>query len=1057
MNRSPSTARFAALADRLTGDLLVDDLTRTIYSTDASEYQERPLAVALPRTEADVRELVRFAAEQRVGLIPRAAGTSLAGQVVGSGIVVDAGRHLNRILAVDVERRTVRVQPGVVRNALNQHLAPLGLFFGPETSTAAWAMIGGMVGNNSCGSNSIAYGSTRDHLIRARGFLADGSEVTFGPLSAEEFAEKVAGPDSLETRIYREIHDLLGNPTNRRLVRDSYPRPEVTRRNTGYALDALMEASCFDQVFDSRGERPFNFCRLLAGSEGTLFFGIEYELNLIPLPPPGALLVVHCGTVDEALRATLVAMRHRHKPDRSRMPACLDSANACVLTACELIDKKILDCTKDNAEQSRNRSFVVGDPGSILVVEVKHADREAVAAKLRVIEDELRGAGLGYAYPVLFGADGDKVWELRRAGQGLVNNVPGDAKPREIVEDTAVAVEDLPAYIAEFDQLLAEKYGIECIHYAHAGAGELHLRPLFDLRTPAGLAMFRDVATDVAALVKKYRGSLSGEHGDGRLRGEFIRAMVGDECFGLLERVKRLFDPQGIFNPGKIIDTPPMDTSLRILPGEPEPHHDTVFRFADTGGVLRAAEKCTGVGQCRKSAAMGGTMCPSYMATRDEQHTTRARANVLRQALSSTREAANPWAQPEIADVMDLCLSCKACKSECPSNVDMARLKAEWQQHLHDTQGVPLRSRLIAGSAAAMRWASLAPWAYNFAVSAPGVSHLLKRFMGFAAGRSLPHLHRTTLTAWLKRRGKSGQAPFDFRGGKFSTCRIRPQAQQDEILLPRSEAQQDEILSLRLKAHQDEISSHGSPVPANGRVHLFVDEFTDTLDVPLGMKAVELLEALGYEVVVPRHVDSGRAQLSKGLVRDARNLAAKNVELLADIVTDDAPLVGIEPSAILGFRDEYPDLVPERLADAAKQLAGRTLLIDEFLAREAARGRITAASFTDQPRQIKLHGHCHQKALSSLAATVQALSLPRNFSVETIPSGCCGMAGSFGYEREHFELSMQIGELVLLPAVRDAAADVIIAAPGTSCRHQIKDGTGRTALHPVEILHAALA
>jgi len=1045
---------MAALALRLDGDLLVDDLTRTIYSTDASEYQERPLAVALPKTEADVRELVRFAAENRVGLIPRAAGTSLAGQVVGSGIVVDAGRHLNRILAIDVQRRTVRVQPGVVRNTLNQQLAPLGLFFGPETSTAAWAMIGGMVGNNSCGSNSIAYGSTRDHLVRVRGFLADGSEVTFGPLTCEEFAEKVAGPDSLETRIYREIHGLLGDPANRHLIRESYPRPEVTRRNTGYALDALMDASCFDQVFDSRGERSFNFCRLLAGSEGTLFFGVDYELGLIPLPPPGALLIVHCGSVDEALRGTLVAMRHRRRRDASRMPACLDSENECVLTACELIDKKILDCTKDNTEQSRNRSFVVGDPGAILVVEVKHADRGAVAAKLHQIEQELRSEGLGYAYPVLFGADGDKVWELRRAGQGLVNNVPGDAKPREIVEDTAVAVEDLPAYIADFDRLLAEKYGVECIHYAHAGAGELHLRPLFDLRTPAGLAMFRDVATDVAALVKHYRGSLSGEHGDGRLRGEFIRTMVGDECFGLLEQVKRLFDPQGIFNPGKIIDTPPMDTSLRILPGESEPHHDTVFRFADTGGVLRAAEKCTGVGQCRKSAAMGGTMCPSYMATRDEQHTTRARANVLRQALSSTRDAANPWTQPEIADVMDLCLSCKACKSECPSNVDMARLKAEWQQHLHDERGVPLRSRLIAGSAAAMRWASLAPWAYNFAVSAPGVSHLLKRFMGFAAGRSLPHLHSTTLRAWLERREKSGQVPAAYRGGKLSTCRIRPRAQQYAISSPRSEAQQDAISSPRSEAQHDAISSPRAKL--NGRVHLFVDEFTDTLDVPLGMKAVELLEALGYEVVVPRHVDSGRAQLSKGLVREARDLAAKNVELLADVITDDAPLVGIEPSAILGFRDEYPDLVPERLAAAAKRLAGRTFMIDEFLSREAALGRITADAFTDQPSRIKLHGHCHQKALASLEPTVAVLSLPRNATVEVIPSGCCGMAGSFGYEREHFELSMQIGELVLFPAVRDAASDTIIAAPGTSCRHQIKDGTGRTALHPVEILHAAL-
>jgi FAD/FMN-containing dehydrogenase/Fe-S oxidoreductase len=980
-------AALQPLAARLDGELLVDDLSRTIYSTDASEYQERPLAVALPRSEADVRELVRFAAARRIGLIPRAAGTSLAGQVVGGGIVVDAGRHLNRIVALDAARGTVRVQPGVVRNALNQFLAPHGLFFAPETSTAAWAMIGGMVGNNSCGSNSIAYGSTRDHLVTARGYLADGSEATFGPLSTAEFAAKCDGPDTLETQLYRGIRDLLGDPANRRTIRDSFPRPEVTRRNTGYALDALMDASCFDPA----AEKPFNFCRLLAGSEGTLFFGVEFELHCIPLPPPGALLCLHCETVDEALRSTLVAMRHRP-------------------TACELIDKKILDCTRDNREQAKNRSFVVGDPGAVLVVEVRDADRTRLEAALRAIESDLRAAGLGFAYPLLFGDEGQKVWELRRAGQGLVNNLPGDAKPREIVEDTAVAVADLPAYIAEFDRMLAEKYGIDCIHYAHAGAGELHLRPLFDLKSPAGLKMFRDVATDVAALVKKYRGSLSGEHGDGRLRGEFIRTMVGDECFALLERVKRLFDPQGILNPGKIIDTPPMDASLRVIPGGPgeaaaEPHHETVFRFADTQGVLRAAEKCTGVGQCRKSHLMGGTMCPSYMATRDEQHTTRARANVLRQALAATRDTANPWNNPDLADVMDLCLSCKACKSECPSNVDMARLKAEWEQHWHDTHGVPLRSRLIAGFANAMGWASLAPWLYNFVVSAPGLSTAVKRLMGFAPRRSLPHLPATTLKAWLRR---------------------RPPRRGPAV--------------------------HGSA----GRVHLFCDEFTDTLDAPIGIKAVELLEALGYEVVIPAHGPSGRAQFSKGLVREARELAARNVEWLSDVVTDDAPLVGIEPSAILGFRDEYPDLVPEPLAAATRRLAARTFLIDEFLAREAAQGRITADRFTARPRTIKLHGHCHQKALASLDATVAILSLPRNHTVEVIPSGCCGMAGSFGYEREHFDLSMQIGELVLFPAVRGAALNTLIAAPGTSCRHQILDGTGRTALHPVEILHAAL-
>ena len=979
-----STAAWRELAERLEGELRLDSVARTIYATDASEYQERPLAVALPKNEADVGELVRFAAAHRVPLVPRGAGTSLAGQVVGGGIVVDMGRHLNRIVALDTASRRVRVQPGVVRNDLNRVLAAHGLFFAPETSTASWAMIGGMVGNNSCGSNSIAWGTTRDHLVRTRGFLADGSEATFGPLTAAEFTAMCAGPDTLETRLYRLARDLFADAATRQTIQAAFPRPEVTRRNTGYALDALMDAAPLDPA----SHKPFNFSKLLAGSEGTLFLGVEYELKLIPLPPPGELLCVHCRDVDEALRATLVVMR----PDRD--PA----ARA---TACELIDDKILLCTKENRAQARNRSFVVGDPGAVLVVEMQDADEATLAARLHGLERELREAGLGSAYPLLFGADAHKVWELRRAGQGLINNLPGDKKPREIVEDTAVAVADLPAYIAEFDRLLAEKYGIDCVHYAHAGAGELHLRPLFDLRSPEGLAMFRAVATDVAALVKKYRGSLSGEHGDGRLRGEFIRSMVGDEVYGIFRRVKHAFDPHAIFNPGKIVDAPPMDTSLRILPGDPEPQHATLFRFAEAGGILRAAEKCSGVGQCRKPAAAGGTMCPSYMATLDEDHTTRARANVLRHALADPKEA-DPWSRPELAAVMDLCLSCKACKSECPANVDMARLKAEWEQHRHDAAGVPWRSRLVAGSAVMLRQAAIAPWAYNFAVTAPGISTLVKRVLGFAQARSLPRLPGTTLRRWWRQRG----------GG-----------QGDGRL---------------------------------GRVHFFADEFTDTLDARIGIKAVELLERLGWEVVIPTHVDSGRAAFSKGLVREARELAARNVELLAGVVSAEEPLVGVEPSAILSFRDEYPDLVPERLVSQAATLASGVLLLDEFLARAAEAGTIGPDAFTDDSRRVLVHGHCHQKALSSVDHTTKILSLPQNYSVELIPSGCCGMAGSFGYEREHFDVSMRIGELVLFPAVRAAPADVLLAAPGTSCRHQIADGTGRQALHPAEILHAAL-
>jgi FAD/FMN-containing dehydrogenase/ferredoxin len=681
---------LAALAVRLTGELHHGEGMRRLYATDASEYQEMPVAVAFPRSEADVRELIAFANEHRIGLIPRTAGTSLAGQVVGNGIVIDLGRHLNRILATDAVARRVRVQPGVVRNELNLCLKPHGMFFTPETSTANRAMIGGMIGNNSCGANSIVYGTTREHLVSARGFLSDGSEVTFGPLTSTEFNAKCAGPDTLETKIYRAVRDVLGDAKNRRLVRDNFPKPTVTRRNTGYALDRLMECNVFDPEFD----KPFNVCQLLAGSEGTLFLGVEFELNIEPLPPAGALMCAHFATVQDSLHATLIAMRHRP-------------------FGCELIDRHILECTKSNLEQVKNRFFVVGDPGAVLVIEVRLEKREAIEAVMRTMEAELRAAGLGYAFPVLWGDDANKVWDLRRAGQGLMMNVPGDAKPREVVEDTAVAFEDLPAYIAEFDALMRGKYGVSSVYYAHAGAGELHTRPLFDLKTPEGLKFFRGIATDVAALVKKYRGSLSGEHGDGRLRGEFIPFMVGSECYAMMRRVKETFDPLGVFNPGKIIDTPPMDTSLRHGPDHPTPDYKTVFNFSATQGVLRAAEKCNGVGECRKSHLMGGTMCPSFMATRNEQDTTRARANMLRHVLTEARDGMNAWDSEQVKGVMDLCLSCKGCKSECPSNVDVARLKAEWQQHYYDANGVPFRARLVTNFTKSMRLASLVPALYT--------------------------------------------------------------------------------------------------------------------------------------------------------------------------------------------------------------------------------------------------------------------------------------------------------------------------------------------------------
>ncbi len=986
MRRTPAssgdqlvTTELHQLAIELEGELHLDAAMRRLYSTDASEYQEMPLAVALPKNEADLRRLLAFAVHRGVGVIPRAAGTSLAGQVVGNGIVVDIGRHLNRILSYDPTTRRVRVQPGVIRDELNLFLKPHGVFFTPETSTANRAMVGGMVGNNSCGANSIVYGATRDHLVSARGYLSDGSEATFSPLTREGFASKCAAPDSLETRIYRCVRDLLGDAGNRALIRENFPKPTVTRRNTGYALDQLLD----NVVFDPASATPFNLCRLIAGSEGTLFLGVEFELNCEPIPPAGALMCVHFPSVVDSLQAAVIVMKHRP-------------------FGCELIDRHILECTKSNLTHAKNRFFVQGDPGAVLVVEIRHADRAHIETEMAAIEAELRTAGLGYAFPVLWGDDCARVWDLRRAGQGLMNIVQGDAKPREIVEDTAVAIEDLPAYITEFDALMKGKYGISCVYYAHAGAGELHTRPLFNLKTPEGLAMFRAIATDVAVLVKKYRGSLSGEHGDGRLRGEFIKFMVGEACYMMMRRVKETCDPHNILNPGKVIDTPPMDSHLRHAVGHVEPDYKTIFDFSATQGVLRAAEACTGVGECRKTHLSGGTMCPSYMATRNEQDSTRARANMLRQVLTHPRDVANPWDSEEVKGVMDLCLSCKACKSECPSNVDVARLKAEWQQHYYDTHGVPLRSRFIAGFSRTMFLAALVPGAYNWAVTSPRVSGWIKRLAGFAPSRSLPTLYRTTLTAWHARFANPRR--FNY---------------------------------------------------TNGRVFLFCDEFTNYNDTRVGIQAVELLNRLGYEVMIPKHVESGRAHFSKGLVRDAQKIAIRNVELLADVVTDAMPLIGIEPSAILGFRDEYLSLMPDHLKAAAQTLAKRALLVDEFIAREAEAGRITSAAFVPGSRVIRLHGHCHQKALSSMVPTVRMLELPVGYKVTMIPSGCCGMAGSFGYETEHFDVSQKIGELVLFPAVRSTPLATLIAAPGTSCRHQIKDATGRPALHPVEILREA--
>ena len=968
--------KLKQLAVVLEGQLFHDTTMRTLYATDASAYREMPLAVAIPKSVADIKKLIHFAHQEKTSLIPRTAGTSLAGQVVGNGIIVDVSRHFTKILELNKEENWVRVQPGVVRDELNLFLKPHGLVFGPETSTANRAMIGGMVGNNSCGSNSVVYRSTREHLLEVKALLSNGEEAEFKSLGIEDFHQKCEG-DKLEANIYKTVRSLLSNYENQEEIRKEFPKKSIERRNTGYAVDILLESAPF-----TAGGEEFNFCRLVAGSEGTLAFITEIKLNVVPLPPGEiGLLCVHFNSIDEALRANLIALKH--KPSAS-----------------ELIDHYILDCTKDNIEQSKNRFFVLGDPGAILVIEFARENKEEITAIAQQVESEMKAAGLGYHFPLLFGNDTKKIWTLRKAGLGLLSNLPGDEKAVPVIEDTAVDVNDLPAYIRDFNEIL-KKYNLYSVHYAHAGSGEIHLRPIINLKTKEGNQLFRTIAEEIATLVKKYNGSLSGEHGDGRLRGEFIRQMVGEKNYRLLKEIKKAWDPNNIFNPNKIVDTPSMNTMLRYTPGQHTPKFETVFRYYNQD-VLQHAEQCNGSGDCRKTHLSGGTMCPSYMATRNEKDTTRARANILREFLTNSNKI-NRFDHQEIKEVMDLCLSCKACKSECPSNVDMAKLKAEWLQQYYDANGVPLRSRLIASFNASAKLGSIAPALYNFVMTNGAISKLVKRFSGFAIQRSMPTLYKITLKRWY-----------------YNHKRKQSREQGTK------------------------------------RVYLFCDEFTNYNDTEIGIKAILLLEKLGYEVIIPDHEESGRAWLSKGLVRAAKKIANKNISLLSPYITAETPLIGIEPSAILTFRDEYVDLANDDQFETAKQLADNVYTIDEFMANEIEKGHINSSQFTREKKSIKLHGHCQQKALSSVAPSVKLLSLPENYSVSTIASGCCGMAGSFGYEKEHFEVSQQIGELVLFPTVRKQPEDVIIAAPGTSCRHQIKDGTGKKSLHPVEILYEAL-
>ena len=985
--------------------VFTDSLHKIAYATDASVYREIPYGVAYPETEDDIRELMQIARQKGVDLIPRAGGTSLAGQVVGSGIVVDISKNWNHILEINAEERWARVQPGVVRDELNIALRPYGLFFSPETSTSNRCCIGGMFGNNSCGTHSLVYGSTRHHVIAAKGILTDGSQEEFKNCRIEElklrfgdeFWEK-ENHESLIEQIYAQLINFALDEKTSKLIVDNYPDKELNRRSCGYAIDEVIET--FPTI---------NLCKLVAGGEGTLVFITEITVSLDPLPPKETMVVCgHCDALEKSFEGNLVALKH--KP-----------------TAIELMDGDILQLSKGNSEQRKNRFFVDGDPAALLITELRAETKEELDKKAEALEHDLLESGYIYKCTRVYGAEVNKVWALRKAGLGILGGMKGDAKPMGVIEDTAVAPSRLPAYMKDFRQLL-DKLGAKCVFYGHISTGELHLRPIINLKTKEGRVLFRTLAKETALLVKKHRGSISGEHGDGRLRGEFVPLLYGNETYELMRQVKQCWDPDGLLNRHKIVDTLPMDSMLRFeedqqyaiekIIGTDHTYFNwkAVFDECDAPGATGAKsqthalvctiEQCNGAGDCRKSNVIGGTMCPAYKVSGDELKTTRARANVLREVLTRGGE------DSLVMEMLNSCLACKGCKNECPSNVDMTRLRAELLQQYYGQHGMPLRSWLVARTAQFEGVSqSIRPF-YNYLITFKPTASIIKKAIGFATERELPKLE---------------------------------------------------------KINNEKLNSEGEK-----KVWLFLDEFTRNHEPELAETFVSLLAKFDYGVQIPQHRESGRAAISKGCLKRAKKIANQNVRLLKDVVTDEIPLIGIEPSCILSFRDEYPDLVPAELRNEAKKLGQRSLLFDEFLLREIKAGHISRSSFEQTPIEIFLHGHCHQKAIVGVEVMTEVLRQLLNAKVNVIPSGCCGMAGSFGYEREHYKTSLAIGEMVLFPTVRNVSQrstsnvlceqseqvrtqhPMYVVAPGTSCRQQILDGTGVKAVHPIEILYKYL-
>ena len=961
------------LRQRVSGEVRFDPFSRVLYSTDASIYQMEPVGVVVPRTKEDVLAVLEVARDNRVPVLPRAGGTSLAGQTVNHAIVIDFSKYLNQVIEVNWEEGWARVQPGIVLDQLNRELLPYGMMYAPDPTTSSRACVGGGVGNNTCGAHSVIYGKTLDHIKELDVVLADGSQAHFSPLDAGELEAKLSGT-GLESEIYRGVRRLAQE--NAAEIDARYPK--IMRRVSGYNLDQFVTDS------------PFNMARMVVGSEGTLCVVTEVKVNLVPRPTMTALSVLHFADIFEASEAVKEILNHG--------PSSI-----------EIMDKMVLDRSRASVGLSANMAFIEGDPGAILAVEFYGESEAELTSKVDALKQDMEHRRLGYAcVNLLDGAGQANVWGVRKNGLGLLMSMHGDAKPLPFVEDTAVDPENMGDFVRRFDEVV-RNHGTEAAYYGHASVGCLHIRPVVSLKNEEGVAKMVAIAEEISDLVKEFGGSLSGEHGDGIVRGVWNEKMFGPEIYQLFRQLKGTFDPDGIMNPGKIIDCPPMTENLRYGPGYQAESLPARLDFSIDTNFAGAVEMCNGMGACRK---LEGTMCPSFIATREEEHSTRGRANLLRAAMSG-KLPEGTITDRRLFDALDLCLECKGCKAECESGVDMAKLKYEFLGHYFKANGMPIRNKIFGNIARLSAWGSRMAPLSNWAANSPIGKIMSSKLLGVHPKRQTPQFVRETFPKWFNSRRRAGNPPQS----------------------PFTKRARNENIAVGVDT-----------------VVLLNDTYMNYNYPQVGKATVALLEAAGFKVELADAQCCGRPMISKGLLDDAAANAAHNVSLLHAYADNGIRIIGCEPSCLLTLRDEYPQLVKD---EQAQKVAQQAYLIDEFLMMLKNEGRLEL-DLQPLEKKVLFHAHCHQRSLAGTATSLGALRLVPGYQVELVNAGCCGMAGSFGYEKEHYDVSMAIGEQALFPAVNAKGPEWEVAVMGVSCRQQIEHGTGRKARHLAEVLADAL-